>query len=349
MTSDPSAAQRRSAALLICKTLGDELSVVAKPLSAVNIRNIPDSVEPAIRNWIRQHAGKHEVYGSAAAATHRIGGRRPSDLDLVVPNPRTAANALAGIMRRRQIKCRVTPSKSQGAFVVQIWKSRGWADALDIHPVRGHSGRYEFYGESKPPMTERGINIQTAADQLLRKANAITAKQSDGRMGAPEHRNLKDTQDFIATAKMLLASMQLRSKAEQERAKKVRAAIRVWERHLKTIKGAPKPTKRKPISKARQERFIQKAIAKPEDDPRNLVFEGSALKVTERKTPPRPQVEVPGIGGPYAKNPYAQSPYAKNPYAYSPYTSQRVPPLMGGAPNTKRKTRRRKPSKKNKR
>ena len=341
---NPSAAQRRSAALLICKTLGDELSVVAKPLSAVNIRNIPDSVEPAIRNWIRQHAGKHEVYGSAAAATHRVGGRRPGDLDIIVTNPRASANALAGIMRRRQIKCRVAASKSPSAFVVQIQKRDGWADALDIHPVTGHAGKYEFYGESKAPMAKKGINIQTAADQLLRKANAITAKQANGRMGAPEHRDLKDTRDFIATAKTLLASMQLRSKAEQGRAKKVRAAIRIWERHLKTIKGAPKPPKRKPISSTRQKRFVQKARAKPAASTTNLVFEGSSAKVTERKTPKGPQVKVPGIGSPYAKNPYARAPYAA-----SPYKSHGVPPLMGGTPSTKRKTRRRNPSSKKKR
>jgi hypothetical protein len=324
MPPNPTATQRRSAALTICKTLGDELSVVAKPLAKVNIRNIPDSVEPAIRNWIRTHAGKHEVYGSAAAATHRVGGRRPADLDIIVTNPRVAATALAGIMQRKSVRCKVVASKSPGAFVVQVLK------------------KYDFHGESKPPMAKKGINIQRAADQLLRKANAVTAKQPDGRMGAAEHRNLKDTQDFIATAKTLLASMQLKSKAEQARAKKVKEAIRVWERHLKTIKGAPKPPKRKPISNTRQKRFKAKARAKPDQHTDNLIFAGSGTKVTERETP---RGGILGLtGSPYAGDPYAgkaHDPYGKG-AARDPYAGV---PTLGEAVSTK-KTRRRNPSKK---
>jgi len=336
----PSAAQRRSAALIICKTLGDELSVVAKPLAKVNIKNIPDSVEPAIRNWIRTHAGRHEIYGSAAAATHRIGGRRPADLDIVVSNPRNTAAALAGIMRRRGIRCKIVASKSPGAFVVQVLKRGKWLDALDIHPIAGHAGKYDFYGQSQAPMRKNGINIQRAADQLLRKANAITAKQPNGRVGAPPHRNLKDTQDFIATAKMLLASMELKSKAEQERAKKVRAAIRVWEAHLKTIEGAPKPTKRKAISKTRAERFKAKARAKPAQDPDNLIFTDSSLHVAERKRETR-QGGMMGItGSPYAVDPYR----ARDPYSDKKETGALVGWLVGEGP----KTRRRNPSKKKK-
>lgn len=323
---NPSAAQRRSAAMTICKTLGDELSVIAKPLARVNIKNIPDSVEPQIRNWIRTHAGKHEVYGSAAAATHRVGGRRPADLDIIVSNPRAAATALAGIMRRKSIRCKVVASQSPGAYVVQVLRRGKWLDALDIHPVAGHAGKYDFYGKSKKPMAKKGINIQRAADQLLRKANAVTAKQSNGRVGAAEHRNLKDTQDFIATAETLLASMELKSKAEQGRAKKVKAAIRVWKAHLKTIEGAPKPPKRKAISKTRAKSFKSRARAKPSQDADNLIFASSSPQVTQRET------QLDGIMGGFAGSPYAGDPYkpAREPYA-------------GG------KTRRRNPLKKNKR
>jgi hypothetical protein len=321
---------------VICRTLGDELSVIAKPLAKVNIRNIPDSVEPAIRNWIRTHAGKHEVYGSAAAATHRVGGRRPADLDIIVSNPRAAATALAGIMQRKSVRCKVVASKSPGAFVVQVLKRKDWVDALDIHPIAGHAGKFDFHGESKPPMAKKGISIQRAADQLLRKANAVTAKQPDGRMGAAEHRNLKDTQDFIATAKTLLASMQLKSKAEQGRAKKVKEAIQVWERHLKTIEGAPKkPPKRKAISNTRQKRFKAKARAKPAQHTDNLIFAGSGTKVTERETP---KGGILGLtGSPYAGDPYASGGKARDPY--------KGVPTLGEAVSMKT-TRRRNPSKK---
>lgn len=321
MPSNPTATQRRAAALTICKTLSDELSVIAKPLAKVNIKNIPDSVEPAIRNWIRTHAGKHEVYGSAAAATHSVGGRRPADLDIIVSNPQAAATALAGIMRRKSIRCKVVASKSPGAFVVQVLKRGKWVDALDIHPIAGHAGKFDFHGESKPPMAKKGISIQRAADQLLRKANAVTAKQPDGRVGAAEHRNLKDTQDFISTAKTLLASMQLKSKAEQARAKRVTAAIRVWERHLKTIKGATKPAKRKAISNTRQKRFKAKARAKPAQHTDNLIFAGSGTKVSERETPKGGILGL--VGTPYAGDPYGSG-KARDPYSGVPTLGEAV-------------------------
>jgi hypothetical protein len=227
-------------------------------------------------------------------------------------------------------------SKSPGAFVVQVLKRKDWVDALDIHPIAGHAGKFDFHGESKPPMAKKGISIQRAADQLLRKANAVTAKQPDGRMGAAEHRNLKDTQDFIATAKTLLASMQLKSKAEQGRAKKVKEAIQVWERHLKTIEGAPKkPPKRKAISNTRQKRFKAKARAKPAQHTDNLIFAGSGTKVTERETP---KGGILGLtGSPYAGDPYASGGKARDPY--------KGVPTLGEAVSMKT-TRRRNPSKK---
>ena len=340
---NPTATQRRSAAKTICKTLGDELSVIAKPLAAVNIRNIPDTAEPAIRNWIRKHAGKHEVYGSAAAATHRVGGRRPADLDIVLANPRAAATALAGILKHKSIRCKVVPSQSPGAYVVQVLQRGTWVDALDIHPIAGHAGKYDFHGQSKKPIATKGITIQTTADQLLRKANAVTARQSNGRVGAAPKRNLKDTQDFISTAKTLLASLELKSKAQQSRAKKVKAAIRIWENHLKTIKGAPKPPKRKAISKTRATRFKTKAATTPATNIDNLIFPSNKQKIIERKTP-QPDDGMFGI---------ASSPYARDPYgagkARDPYGS--IPTMREIADRIGTKTRQRNPQrqKKNKR
>lgn len=308
-TKNPTARQRRSAALTICKTLSNELSVVAKPLSRVNIKNIPDSVEPAIRDWIKKHAGKHEVYGSAAAATHRIGGRRPGDLDMIVADPRTAATAVAAIMRRKKIKYQIAERKIGGGLVIKILKNGKWVEAVDFHSPKGHTGKYELYGETKPPMKKKGITIQSAADQMLRKANEITKKLPDGTTGAAPHRNLKDTRDFIETSKTLLASLILKSKADQQRAKRVRTAIKVWERHLKTLEGAPKPPKRRAISKTRTKRFEQKARANPAPDVDDLIFIGSTPQVVERDARGQPARGMREVGGGYAGDPYAKDTY----------------------------------------
>ena len=114
----PTDKQRRTAAMTIVKTLGDELSVVAKPLARVDVRNIPNRVEPAVRSWLRNHSD-HEVYGSAAMALHQITGRQPADLDIVIGDPNAAARSLASVMRRGCVKCQVVPSQSPGAFVVK--------------------------------------------------------------------------------------------------------------------------------------------------------------------------------------------------------------------------------------
>ena len=74
--------KRFDAALLIAKTLGNELSVVSKPLSSVDVKNIPNSVEPQIKDWIRKYKGKSEVYGSGAMSTHSFHARKPQDLDI---------------------------------------------------------------------------------------------------------------------------------------------------------------------------------------------------------------------------------------------------------------------------
>ena len=323
-STNPTPTQRRSAALTICKTLANELSVVAKPLSRVNIKNIPDSVEPAIRTWIKKHAGKHEVYGSAAAATHRIGGRRAGDLDIIVADPRTAANAVAAIMRRKKIRCQIAERKVGGGLVIKVQKGGKWVEAVDFNSPDGHVGKYELYGETKPPMKKKGVTIQRASDQMLRKANEITKKQPDGTTGAAPHRNLKDTRDFIETSKTLLASLILKSKADQQRAKKVRKAITVWERHLKTLEGAPKPAKRKPISKTRTKRFEQKARANPEPDTDDLIFIGSTPKVVERDARRQP------AGMPYAGTGYAGDPYARDPYGGGGQAVARDPYGGGG-------------------
>jgi len=340
----PTDTQRRTAAMTIVKVLDDELSVVAKSLSQVDIRNIPDRVEPAVRGWLRKHAGNHEVYGSAAMATHQITGRQPADLDLVIADPNAAARSLAALMKRGGVKCRVIPSQSAGAFIVQTYRRNEWGDALDIHPLEGHAGKYEFHGQSKPPMTKNGIRIQRASDQLLRKANSVTGTRDDGSMGAAPARELKDTRDFVANARLLLASMETRTAAQQARARRVRAAIVVWERHLKTIPGAPAKPKRKPVSKTRTKRFTQKARANPGVELDDLIFAGGAA-VIEREVPISPIKIVAGIPyaeqvyGPYAGDPYVDTKYARNPY------EREFADEIGRLEGQRKKTKRRKPPK----
>jgi hypothetical protein len=298
----PTEQRRKTAARTIVKTLGAEFSVIAKPLSSVNIRNIPDAAEPAVRNWIRSHAGRHEVYGSGAMATHSVTARPPQDLDIVIDNPGHAARVLADILRHKRIKTKVVANPQWKSYVVQVMKNGAWVDAIDIHPIQEHSGKFDFHGESQKPIATRGINIQRASDQLLRKANAVTAI-TEGRMGAPEKRNLKDTIDFITTSELLLASLELKTKAQQARASQVRSAIKAWRSHLQTLEAAPKKIgRKKPVSKTRADTFISKAKSRPAVDLDNLIFEedGISMRMTRAPKPPRR-----GIGR-------ARSPYSKD-------------------------------------
>ena len=304
--------RRRSAALAIVKTLENEYSVVSKPLSSVNVKNIPDSAEPAIRNYIRT-LKNHEVYGSASGATHSIHARRPNDLDIVVADPKKVAYDFSNIMRKKGIKTKVVGDPQWGSYIVQICQNNEWKDSCDIHPISDFRGKYDFYGSSKIPVTKNKISLQRLSDQLLRKANSITQRQKDGSMGASPHREEKDTSDFIATAENLLASMELKSKAQLAKAKKVREELKVWKAHLAKLKGGKKKAlgKQKPLSTTRQRKFVKKAVNTPGKDIDDLIFENG--KVIERKVPLAKVPETPKM---VAVNPYygiASSPYSQKP------------------------------------
>lgn len=271
--------QRKQAALTICKTLSKETSIIAKPLSSINIENIPNSVEPLIRDWIRKRAN-HEVYGSASMATHSVNARRPQDLDIVVSKPSSAANSLSILMRQHGIKTRIISKHAWDSYVVQTMDSKGvWVNAIDIHPTKGHYGKYELYGNSRPPFNVRGINLQQSSDQLLRKFNSITHRRRDGSMGGSPQREVKDTDDAIQIAEVLLSSMELKSKAQLLKAKKVRDAIQVWKAHLRRISGRDTKVENQ-ISKVQQEKFTRKAIENPGKGLDSLVFENG--EVVER-------------------------------------------------------------------
>ena len=301
--------KRRNAALTIVRTLSKETSVVSKPLSFVNIKNIPDKAEADIRNYIRT-LKNHEVYGSGSMATHSIHARRPNDLDIVVTNPQKVAYDLSNIMRKRGIKTKVVGNPEWGSYVVQANIKGEWKDCCDIHPISEHGGKYEFFGTSQSPIKKKGIYLQRASDQLLRKFNAITQRQKDGSMGSSPHREIKDTTDAIQIAGLLLASMQLKSQAQLAKAKQVKQELKVWKAHLRKLKGGKTTNaKRKPLSTTRQKKFVAKAVNKPGKDIDDLIFENG--KVIERKVPLTKVTEAPKM---VAVNPYygiASSPYSQ--------------------------------------
>ena len=290
--------RRKEAARNICKILSNEKSIIAKPLSSVDIINIPNSVESKIRSWIKKYRGSSEIYGSAAISTHSIHARRPSDLDIVIDNPSHAARSLSSLMRDSGIKVKVIPNPTWGSYVVQVQNKKGeFVDALDIHPIEGHYEKFDLYGSSKKPFTKKGITIQRASDQLLRKANAITQRRKDGSLGAPPHRELKDTIDFITTSKLLLSSMEVKSKAELARVKKVREELKIWETYLGKIRGDKKKkgiVKIKPISKTRKSRFIDASERMSDVDIDNIVFENGG-KITLRERPTIKKVSKRGL------------------------------------------------------
>ena len=320
--------RRKQAALTIVRTLSEETSVVAKPMSSVNVKNIPDNAEPAIRSYIRT-LKNHEVYGSASMATHSIHARRPNDLDIVVTNPRKVAYDFSNIMRRKGIKTKVVGNPEWGSYVVQACQKGEWVDCCDIHPISKHGGKFDFYGSSQKPLTKNKINIQRSSDQLLRKFNAVTQiDPKTGKMGGSPHRDIKDTQDAIQIAELLLASMELKSKAQLAKAKKVKTELKVWKAHLRTLNGgksATKTKKQKPISETRQKKFVKKAVKKPAKNVDDLIFENG--KVVERKVPVSESLKT-------ARSPYAPSPYAPSPYPTSPY-----PPKKRKKGSTKKRRR----------
>ena len=307
--------RRKNAALTIVKTLSEETSVVSKPLSKVDIKNIPNNVEPYIRNWLRKYKA-HEIYGSSAMATHSIHARRPNDLDIAVGNPKYVANSLASLMRIKGVKVKIVSNPEWGSYVIQVLKNGNYEDAVDIHPLHQHRSKYDFYGSSQPPLSKKKLNIQRSSDQLLRKFNAITQiNPKTGKMGAPPHRELKDTMDAIQITELLLASMELKSKAQLAKAKKVRAELKVWKAHLAKLKGGKKKKvtgKRKPLSATRQKKFVKKAVDTPSKGINDLIFENG--KVTERKVSIAKTKKK--AKSPYgeAKQPYIQPPYAESPY-----------------------------------
>lgn len=255
--------KRKKAALTIVKTLHSDYSVVARPLCSVNVKNIPDNAEPTIRQYIRG-LDQHEVYGSAAMATHSFTARTPADLDIVVENPKQMASAVTRILRTKKHKTKIRANSKWNSYVVMVQHGNTWKDAVDIHPIKAHQGgTHDLWGAPQSPLTKNDINVQRASDQLQRKFNAVTLIRQDGTLGGIPKRELKDTVDAITTADMLITSAEVRNTADDARIVKAKSALRTWKQHLNKLKGSKTRKariKRKPLNPAKKKRYVKYAV-----------------------------------------------------------------------------------------
>jgi len=288
--------------MIILETVGHENSAVTKKLKSTDAANVPDITANTLDKYLENNPA-HEVYGSLAMQTHTFGGRKPADIDVVVGNPRKAANDVNRIMRCKGIKTNIVSNPEFNSFVVQVEKNKEMVDAVDIHPIEGHRGKYDVFGQSLPPLRTNGINVQVAADQLLRKANSVMAKNKD-QFGPPAHRALKDTTDFITTSRLLLDSKELEAKAELKRVAKARKALQSWKRHARTLEGYnpnKTPIGKDPIPETHEKRFINYALKNPEIDVDNIRLTKKSVKKIKDKPAPLNQMAKPPYY-PYAKN-----------------------------------------------
>lgn len=255
--------KRYDAGMIILKTVGNETSVITKPLKTTNAANVPDKAAPAIDKFI-QSMGKHELYGSLAMNSRTYHTRAPQDVDIVVKNPRMTAVKVKQIMQRSGSKARIESNPQFNSHVVQVKKKGEWVDAVDIHPIQEHNVKFDVYGKSLPPTTIKGVKVQRAADQLLRKANAVMQyNDKEGRMGPPSHRRKKDVVDFVTTSRLLLDSKQLKAEAELEQVKEARKALTVWRKHARRVRGRKGGVGRDPIPEYREQQFIDYARNNP--------------------------------------------------------------------------------------
>ena len=312
----------KKAGRTILDVVGDEYSVYAKSLSSRNAENVPKNVAPDIDKYLKNNP--HEVYGSLAMSTHTGLSRTPSDIDMVVLNPRRTANVMAAKMRRKGYKTKTTSNPAFGQYVVQIKKNGEWVDVADIHPIKGHRGKFDVYGSSLNPIEKDGMNIQRAADQLLRKGNAVMGKNNNGSFGPAPHRALKDTADFVTTSRLLIDSKELQAKAELRRVRKARKALKVWKKHVRNMDGYNKDLKvgRDPIPDKDEREFMEFAAENPKHDIDNIVL-GKKPGIMNR------DVKQTARHG-HSHNPYNErvaDPYARNPYtrkrANNPYTGKK--------------------------
>jgi len=273
---------RLNAGLHILKTVHKTKSVVNKPVSSGHAVNLPQSVVDEVNRTIMQEPC-HEVYGSLAMKSKTFLAREPADIDMVVRNPKNTAHKINSQLRQKGHKSKVVCNPEFNSCVVQVEKNGEYVDAVDVHPSDTHYVKYDLFGSSIPPTRVNGFNVQTAADQLLRKANSVMSyNEKDNRMGPPEHRQDKDVSDFITTSRVLLDSKRLRAEAEIAQVNAARKNLKPWKKHVKTLKGHDPKTSRvgkDPIPEHKEQEFIRYAVDNPLVDVDDMFFSGSGVKV----------------------------------------------------------------------
>lgn len=261
--------KRHNDGMVILEILENETSVIQKPLVPGSAGNVPANVSQGILNVLRR-GGRHEVYGSLAMGTKTFAQRKPNDIDMVVDNPRVTAARISQKLSAKGHRTQIESNPEFNSHVVQMQKGKEWVDVADIHPISEHDQKFDVYGKSIPPTLVNGIHVQTAEDQLLRKANSVMAYNAKTKTyGAKPARKAKDVGDFVSTSRLLLDSKQLQAEAEMAKVQKGRKALRSWERHAKKV-GAKKSVD--PIPERQEQKFIKHALNNPNLDVDTLTF-----------------------------------------------------------------------------
>lgn len=261
--------KRHNDGMTILGLLENETSVIQKPLVPGNAENVPANVSKDILNVLKR-GERHEVYGSLAMGTKTFAQRKPNDIDMVVEQPRVTAAMISQRMAAKGHRTQIESNPEFNSHVVQVQKGNEWIDVADIHPISKHNQTFDVYGKSIPPTLINGIHVQTAEDQLLRKANSVMAYNAKTKTyGAKPARKAKDVGDFVSTSRLLLDSKALQAEAEMAKVQKGRKALRSWERHAEKV-GAKKSVD--PIPERQEQKFIKHALKNPDLDVDTLTF-----------------------------------------------------------------------------
>ena len=270
--------KRHKDGMTILRTVGNETSVITKPLKTTHASNVPDRAAPSLDKYIKS-INNHELYGSLAMSSRTFHSRAPQDVDIVVNQPKKVASDVRKIMQQSGSKARIESNPEYNSHVVQVKKKGEWVDAVDIHPLQEHNVKFDVYGKSLPPRIIKGVKVQRAADQLLRKANAVMQyNEKEGRMGAPSHRRQKDVVDFVTTSRLLLDSKQLKAEAELAQVKEARKALTSWKRHARDVRGRKGGVGRDPIPEYREQQFIDFAKANPNVNVDSISLSGKGAR-----------------------------------------------------------------------
>lgn len=285
----------------LVKLASTATTIVRKKVSSGDAATIPKDAGSKIDEWLRSN--EHILYGSLPMKRQMFKSRPAKDVDLAVEHPREAAQRLNTILANKtKLQTRIIHSKGMKRYAVQVKsESDKWIDAIDIHTIGMFYGDYDVYGSTLPPYSQKGIQIQTLADQLLRKANSVLAiDKKTGRFGATPDRELKDVTDFVNVSKMLIESKELRARASLARVKEGREAIKIWEDYARKLDGygGQKKVFKDQISTKKEKAFIAYALKHPEHDVRDLVFTDGKVIIpkTHKKKPGKKVISPYSIG-----------------------------------------------------